>query len=44
MPVVCTEDGQFGVVDHMEGQDQIKLKKDKFGHHRLIPLKMGDSS
>ncbi|WP_394753280.1 DUF2171 domain-containing protein [Crenothrix sp.] len=38
MPVVCSEDGQFSVVDHMEGQTTIKLKKDKAGQHHYIPL------
>ena len=37
MPVVCSEDGQFAVVDHMEGKD-IKLKRDKSGKHHFIPL------
>jgi hypothetical protein len=38
MPVVCSEDGQFAVVDHMQGPDQIKLAKDKEGKHHYIPL------
>ncbi len=38
MPVVCSEDGQFAVVDHMEGNDSIKLKKDKMGKHHFIPM------
>ena len=38
MPVVCSQDGQFGVVDHIEGQDSIKLKKDKEGKHHYIPM------
>jgi hypothetical protein len=38
MPVVCSLDGQFAVVDHMEGPDAIKLKKDKNGQHHYIPL------
>ncbi len=37
-PVVCSKNGQFGVVDHMEGTDTIKLKKDKNGQHHYIPL------
>ncbi len=37
-PVVCSEDGQFAVVDHMEGAETIKLKKDKKGQHHYIPL------
>jgi hypothetical protein len=38
MPVVCSEDGQFAVVDHMEGTDTIKLNKDKSGQHHYIPM------
>ncbi|MBP9089352.1 MAG: DUF2171 domain-containing protein, partial [Kofleriaceae bacterium] len=37
-PVVCSQNGQFGVVDHMEGVDSIKLKKDAHGQHHYIPL------
>lgn len=37
-PVVCSEDGQFAVVDHMEGSDLIKLNKDDSGQHHYIPL------
>ncbi len=38
MPVVCSQDGQFAIVDHMEGTDSIKLKKDLHGQHHYIPL------
>lgn len=38
MPVVCSKDGQFAQVDHMEGSNSIKLKKDKAGQHHYIPL------
>lgn len=38
MPVVCSEDGQFAVVDHLEGANNIKLKRDKMGKHHFIPL------
>jgi hypothetical protein len=39
MPVVCSKNGQFGEVDHMEGSESIKLKRDdKSGKHHLIPL------
>jgi len=38
MPVVCSKDGQFGIVDHMQGTDTIKLNKDKSGQHHYIPL------
>ena len=39
MPVVCSEDGQFAVVDHVDGKDSIKLKKGKDGKHHFIPMK-----
>ena len=38
MPVVCSENGQFAEVDHMDGQSSIKLKRDKSGKHHFIPL------
>jgi hypothetical protein len=38
LPVVCSENGQFAVVDHMESPDTIKLAKDKGGQHHYIPL------
>jgi hypothetical protein len=38
MPVVCSEDGQFATVDHMEGTNYLKLKKDNVGQHHYIPL------
>lgn len=37
MPVVCSENGQFAVVDHLDGKDSIKLKRDKTGKHHFIP-------
>ncbi|MBL9017045.1 MAG: DUF2171 domain-containing protein [Myxococcales bacterium] len=38
MPVVCSENGQFATVDHLEGTDLIKLTKDENGQHHYIPL------
>lgn len=38
MPVVCSNNGQFAVVDHMEGSSEIKLNKDTNGKHHFIPL------
>lgn len=38
MPVVCSQDGQFATVDHMEGSKSIKLNRDKNGQHHYIPL------
>lgn len=37
MPVVCSNDGQFATVDHVDGTDMIKLKKDSSGKHHYIP-------
>ena len=37
-PVVCSNNGQFAVVDHVEGTDCIKLKKDDSGQHHYIPM------
>jgi hypothetical protein len=35
-PVVCSNNGQFGTVDRLEG-DYIKLTKDQQGQHNWIP-------
>ena len=37
-PVVCSENKQFAVVDHMESDETIKLAKDENGEHHYIPL------
>ena len=38
MPVVCSENGQFATVDHLDGADSIKLSKDANGQHHFIPM------
>lgn len=39
MPVVCSEGGQFAVVDHIAGDNRtIKLAKDAAGTHHYIPV------
>lgn len=38
LPVVCSNNGQFAVVDHIEGSEMIKLAKDGSGKHHYIPL------
>ena len=38
MPVVCSKNKQFATVDHVEGQDTLKLSKDESGQHHFIPL------
>jgi hypothetical protein len=37
-PIVCSNDAQLGVVDHVEGNDTIKLSKDANGQHHYIPM------
>ena len=37
MPVVCSDNGQFAMVDHLDAGDSIKLKKDQSGQHHWIP-------
>jgi hypothetical protein len=37
MPVVCSENGQFAVVDHLDGKG-LKLTRDDKGQHHYIPL------
>lgn len=39
MPVVCSDGGQFGTVDHTDTGDTIKLTKDQQGQHHWIPMK-----
>lgn len=38
MPVICSQGMQFATVDHMEGSNQIKLKKDESDQHHFIPV------
>ncbi len=38
MPVVCSKNKQFATVDHLEGQNAIKLSKDGSGEHHFIPM------
>ncbi len=38
MPVVCSEGGQFGTVDHLDPADTIKLTRDDQGQHHWIPV------
>lgn len=38
MPVVCSEDGQFATVDHMEETNTIKLKKIRPDSITTFPL------
>jgi len=38
MPVVCSDNGQLAMVDHLEGTDTIKLARDAEGEHHYIPL------
>ncbi len=38
MAVVCSNNGQFATVDHLEGDRTIKLTRDESGQHHYIPL------
>lgn len=37
MPVVCSDGGQFAIVDHLDPGNTIKLTKDDQGQHHWIP-------
>jgi len=37
MPIVCSENGQFGTVDHVEGEF-VKVTKDESGQHHYFPI------
>jgi len=37
MPVVCSENRQFGVVDRVEGSSRIRLTRDEDGNLHYIP-------
>ena len=38
MPVVCTDGTQLGSVDHLDGENSIKLTRDENEEHHWIPL------
>lgn len=38
MPVVCTDGTQVGTVDHLEGENSVKLARDEDGNHHWIPI------
>lgn len=38
MNIVGSDNREFGVVDHLEGEASIKVKKDNSGQHHYIPL------
>ena len=38
MPVVCSNNKQFGEVDHVDKDNTIKLTKDNNGQHHWIPM------
>lgn len=37
-PVVCSQEGQFAIVDQLDGIACVKLKKDEAGQHHYIPF------
>jgi hypothetical protein len=39
MPVVCSEGKKFAEVDHLQGTESIKLKRDEQGQHHYIPTR-----
>lgn len=38
MPVVCSNGTQFATVDHLDGENSIKLTRDDEGNHHWIPI------
>lgn len=38
MPVVGTDGTELGKVDHLEGENSIKLTRDENGNHHWIPI------
>lgn len=38
MKVVCSNGTQVGTVDHLDGENSIKLTKDDKGNHHWIPI------
>lgn len=38
MPVVGTDGSELGLVDHLDGENSIKLTRDENGNHHWIPI------
>lgn len=38
MPVVGTDGSELGLVDHLDGENSIKLTRDEQGKHHWIPI------
>ncbi len=38
MPVVATDGTEFATVDHLDGENMIKLTRDENGNHHWIPI------
>ena len=38
MSVVCSDGTQFATVDHLDGENSIKLTRDEDGNHHWIPI------
>ena len=38
MPVICNEGNEFATVDHLDGDNFIKLTQDNSGQHHWIPV------
>jgi hypothetical protein len=43
MTVVCSKNVVFGVVEHLQGTDTVKLVKDANGNHHFFPLSWVES-
>jgi hypothetical protein len=38
MPIICSDQEQLGVVDHLDQGNSIKLTKDQAGQHHWVPM------
>ena len=38
MSVVCSNGAEVGTVDHLDGENSIKLRRDDEGNHHWIPV------
>lgn len=38
MPVIANDGTQVGTVDHLDGENMIKLTRDEEGNHHWIPI------
>lgn len=38
MPILCSQRGEIGVVDRVEGKESIKVNRDENGVHHYFPI------